>query len=342
MSAMRRELRKTGIDIVGDMPWGTHFCHFYETEEDLLDILIPYFRTGLANNEFCIWIVFDPINEEQARNVLKSKIPEAERHLAAGDIEIIPHTQWYLRNFTFDLQHVINSLEEKLARSIYRGYAGMRLNGNTAWLKEGDRKDFAAYEEKVNELILNQRMIVLCSYPLATTGASEIFDMAHAHQSVIAKRHGNWEALETPDLKQAKAEIRRLNEELEQRVFKRTEELAEVNKNLRREISEREFAEKALQKSEERFRSYFNLGLIGIAITSPKKGWIEVNDQMCKILGYDRNELMKLTWAELTHPEDLSTDSHFFNRGQSAETFKQGVGAFGKQERDTLKVRQFP
>ena len=319
MSAMRRELRKTGIDIVGDMPWGTHFCHFYETEEDLLDILIPYFRTGLANNEFCIWIVFDPINEEQARNVLKSKIPEAERHLAAGDIEIIPHTQWYLRNFTFDLQHVINSLEEKLARSIYRGYAGMRLNGNTAWLKEGDRKDFAAYEEKVNELILNQRMIVLCSYPLATTGASEIFDMAHAHQSVIAKRHGNWEALETPDLKQAKAEIRRLNEELEQRVFKRTEELAEVNKNLRREISEREFAEKALQKSEERFRSYFNLGLIGIAITSPKKGWIEVNDQMCKILGYDRNELMKLTWAELTHPEDLSTDSHYFNRVLSGQ-----------------------
>ena len=40
---MATEMRKTGIDVVGDMvAWGAHFCLFYETKEDLLDTLISY------------------------------------------------------------------------------------------------------------------------------------------------------------------------------------------------------------------------------------------------------------------------------------------------------------
>jgi hypothetical protein len=44
MTAISTETRKTGIDVVGDMPWGTHFCLFYETKKDLLEILISYCR----------------------------------------------------------------------------------------------------------------------------------------------------------------------------------------------------------------------------------------------------------------------------------------------------------
>jgi len=48
------EKRKSGIDILGDVPWGTHLCQFYHTKEDLIDILVPYFKAGLENNEFCM------------------------------------------------------------------------------------------------------------------------------------------------------------------------------------------------------------------------------------------------------------------------------------------------
>jgi len=41
---MKGQLRKFGIDIVGDIPWGTHFCQFYQTKEDLIDILCPLFQ----------------------------------------------------------------------------------------------------------------------------------------------------------------------------------------------------------------------------------------------------------------------------------------------------------
>src|SRR5205807_9369697 len=53
---------------------------------------------------------------------------------------------------------------------------------------------------------------------------------------------------------QAKQEIKRLNQELEQRVIERTRELAATNKELRRENAERKQAEEALRKSEEQFR----------------------------------------------------------------------------------------
>jgi PAS domain S-box-containing protein len=78
-------------------------------------------------------------------------------------------------------------------------------------------------------------------------------------------------------------------------------------------------AEKELRESEERFRSYFQLGLIGMAITSPGKRMLEVNDEICKILGYERDELLKMNWAEMTHPDDLAADFANFERVMAGE-----------------------
>lgn len=80
------------------------------------------------------------------------------------------------------------------------------------------------------------------------------------------------------------------------------------------DVTERKVAAEQLRKSEERFRRSFELGLIGIALTSPTKGFVEVNDQICAILGYERHELLHLTWAELTHPDDLAADIAEFER----------------------------
>jgi two-component system cell cycle sensor histidine kinase/response regulator CckA len=304
---MTAELRKTGIPVVDDMPWGTHFCHFYETKEDLLEILIPYFKTGLENNEFCMWVVFEPLDEEEARKALRGAIPEAERHLAAGDIEILSHRQWYLKGGTFDLKTVIDGWQEKLAQALSRGYAGMRVNGNEAWLKAKDWKHFAEYEERLNGFITNQRIIVLCTYPLAVTKAAELFDVARTHQFAIAKRHGNWEVVETPELMQAKTEIMRLNEDLERRVAARTEELVAANEELQREIIERKRLEATLRQAHERTESILaSVADIHIVFDTQWR-YVYVNEAAVRAIGRPREQLLGVSLWEL-YPDIIGTE----------------------------------
>jgi two-component system, sensor histidine kinase PdtaS len=46
-------LRRTGVNALGDMAWGSHVCMFYESKEDLLDTIVPYSTAGLESKEFC-------------------------------------------------------------------------------------------------------------------------------------------------------------------------------------------------------------------------------------------------------------------------------------------------
>lgn len=69
-----------------------------------------------------------------------------------------------------------------------------------------------------------------------------------------------------------------------------------------------------LYDSERRWRTFFDLPMVGTAITSRSKGWIAVNDETCRILGYPRDELFRTSWADLTHPDDLAADVEQFER----------------------------
>jgi C4-dicarboxylate-specific signal transduction histidine kinase len=232
VTAMTTEMRKTGIDVASDMPWGTHFCLFYETTDDILDTLVSYCNAGLEAEEFCLWVVAEPVTVDQAKHALHQAVPDLDRYVAGHSIEIVSARDGYLQDGTFDLKRVLGGWHEQLARALASGYAGVRVTGDTAWLEKKDWKDFCEYEEALNESVANQRLAVLCTYPLAACGAAEILDVVRNHQFAIARRRGSWDVIETAGLKQAKAEIKRLNEDLEQRVVERTSQLTAASEAL--------------------------------------------------------------------------------------------------------------
>src|SRR5216683_4775361 len=231
---MATETRKTGIDVVGDMVgWGAHFCLFYETKEDLLDTLISYCKSGLESDEFCMWIVAEPLTIDEAKGALKDAVPELDRYLEDSRLEIAPARDWFLQGGTFDGKRLTASWYEKLAQVSARGYPGIRVTGDTTWLSKKDWTHFCDYEDGLNEVIGNQRLAVLCTYPLERCGAPQILDVVRTHQFVLARRHGNWDVLETAALKRAKAELKGHNEELERRVAERSSELIKASEALR-------------------------------------------------------------------------------------------------------------
>ena len=185
-------LRKSGIQVLGDVPWGTHFCQFYETKGDLIDILVPYFAAGLRNNEFCIWVTSPPLDMEEAYTALREAAPDLEQYVKKGQIEILPYTDWYLLGGEFNADRVLNLWVEREKRALEQGFEGLRASGNTFWLERKLWRSFVEYEAKINEVIGEHRMIVLCAYSLQKCTSSDVIEVIRNHQSTLVRKGKSW------------------------------------------------------------------------------------------------------------------------------------------------------
>jgi two-component sensor histidine kinase len=213
----------SGIEAVGAVPWGTHFCQFYETADDLADTLVPFFKAGLDNGERCMWVTARPLRAADAADALRNAVPDLDRRLARGQIEVVDHDQWYLtRRGKAGADAVIAGWMRRKDEALAEGYAGFRLTGNTYFLEADDWDDFAEYERKVNGCFCDQRVIALCSYCTRRCDAGGAMDVVRNHEFALARRRGAWTMVESASVKRAKEALRQANEELEARVERRT------------------------------------------------------------------------------------------------------------------------
>ncbi len=81
-----------------------------------------------------------------------------------------------------------------------------------------------------------------------------------------------------------------------------------------RDITDRNRMEESLRESKATFKAFYDLGLVGLTITSPEKGWVNINECLCNMLGYTEAELRTMTWDQLTHPDDLTADVEQFEQ----------------------------
>ncbi len=198
--ATTSDRRDSGIPLLGELPWGTHFCQFYTTKEDMTDIVVPYFRAGLEGNELCVWVTSDFLTTDDALQALTRGVPTLAERLARRQIEIFPHTDWYLKGGSFDLKRTLAMWMAKHDEALTRGFAGLRVTGNPYWIdNKKDWDDFAAYEAEINQVIRGTKLLVLCTYSLQKCGVLEILDVVKNHEFALAMNHGRWQVVNMPE-----------------------------------------------------------------------------------------------------------------------------------------------
>jgi hypothetical protein len=177
------------------VPWGSHVSLFYETKEDLCEIVVPYLKAGLKNREFCLWLTSQPVTPRQARKALVEALPTRGPEPDARRFEVAAGREWYRHGNLLDLQKVAAAWDAKLAAALENGCHGLRVAASAVRLNRSEWKEFLDYEDRLNRFLTDKTMIVLCAYPLAALDAAEILDVARTHPSVIVKRSGEWETL---------------------------------------------------------------------------------------------------------------------------------------------------
>lgn len=79
-------------------------------------------------------------------------------------------------------------------------------------------------------------------------------------------------------------------------------------------IHDRKVAQELLHQSEQRFHTFFDSALIGMAMSSIDNRWLAVNDRFCTMMGYTREEMIDQSWVDITHPDDVDRNVDLFNR----------------------------
>lgn len=262
-------MSQAGTDVFGSLPWGTHFCLFHQTQEELLEVLVPFLAQGLQNNELCVWIASGPSEVDQAKQLLGLVVKNLDEYIRRGQIEILDYSRWYRSTDQLQVDDLMQRWAEKLRLALASGYQGLRATGSTHWLEKQDWPFFLTYEAAVSDTIGQCRVIAMCNYDLARCGPFEIIDLASKHQFTLIKQNGQWQTIQSRDYQKTEAQRR---------------------------------------DSEERFRTMFEKVAIGVALVDGRARIVLSNPSLQQMLGYTAEELQDLPIEQITHPEDLRLD----------------------------------
>jgi two-component sensor histidine kinase len=181
----------SGLKTVPHLQWGSHVVHFFGSGDELRDVLVPYFRAGLENNERCLWVTGKAFDAEQARSALRAAVPDLDKRERDKQIEIANGDEWYAAGEKLQPHELVKGLEQREKDALELGYAGLRTNGNCAWVSQAQWADFQDYETLVQKTVRGRRMICMCSYSTDQVHSSSHLEVMERHDLAVPSAVGS-------------------------------------------------------------------------------------------------------------------------------------------------------
>jgi hypothetical protein len=201
-AATHANLTSCGLPGIGHIPYGIHMCHFYRERQDLVEALVPFFIAGMHNNERCIWITAEPLDEAQAKLELETAGCDADAAIRSGALTIQDYSEFYLKARGMKSWQVAELWLAQEAHALEQGHSGIRITGNASFLARETWPDFMDYEEVVHQAFQGRRIVSLCSYDARRVAAAEVAGVVRRHSCVLDRPDQGWQIVNDYRLQQ--------------------------------------------------------------------------------------------------------------------------------------------
>jgi PAS domain S-box-containing protein len=192
--------RDSGIDIIGHVKWGTHIAQLYSDQNDILEVAVPFLHAGLNSNELCVYIYTNDNRHSEHLSILRKSVKEFDEYIQKGQLLLIPHTDWYLKDNSFNEMRVDKQWKELVKTAFDKGFEGIRAVGDTGWLNKSYLRAFEAYERNISIFIKNLSIIALCLYDTEKIGIYETADILKNHDYILTKLDNKYKLIKNYEL----------------------------------------------------------------------------------------------------------------------------------------------
>jgi PAS domain S-box-containing protein len=275
------------IRSIADLIPGDHLCCIYDTDEEHRNIITPFLRKGLEQNEKVVYIV-DARDPQTIINYLKTDDVDIEHYQKKGQFSILTSTDTYLKRGIFDPDRMIVLLTSETQKALDEGYCALRFTGEMSWAIRGlpGSERLIEYESKLNNFFPGSRCLAICQYDRRRFDAGILLNIliTHPFAFISANLYDNFYYTPPEDiLKPNRSEIT----------------LDRWIKN----IKDRKAKEEVLRESEEQFRNLFQNAVEGILVADvDTRKFLLANPAICRMLGYTEKELTSMRIGDI-HPE---------------------------------------
>jgi hypothetical protein len=163
-----------------------HICAFFSSSDEEHRVLQSFIRDGIERGEKSFHIVDRDLRDDYLKRLGEAGI-DIERTIAAGQLEVRPWEEAYLRGDHFDQDAMLALAEQVFKSSAASGYPLTRLVAHMEWalLDKPGVDNLIEYETRVNYLLSKYYDPVICAYDLSKFSAGVIIDAMRTHPMVI-------------------------------------------------------------------------------------------------------------------------------------------------------------
>ena len=181
---------KSSFHICGEVHTAPmHICGFFDSEDDRYEVILPYLKEGLENNEEVLNILESTSYTNHCQRLQDAGIPVSEK-LATSQLKILSANETYLRGGSFAADRMYDLVEKALIDSKNLGYNSIRACGDMAWALRNVQgtDELIEYELRLNELTPKHSCSLICMYDINKFSGRTLADVLATHPYVILNK----------------------------------------------------------------------------------------------------------------------------------------------------------